>query len=216
MRRSDAMKRLDKKSRNKLRAILSNEDANAINSIAQLRTKLGKDQLAALEVILNSSTLFKAVRISTPFPKKPSFRDCLQSHREVALEELLSIIEKRAIEFRERLIRIAESFHQIDIAYAANDIKSCRQLICASIELDGWSHAILRRIVLIRENSPVGFWTTCSAFGSVEACHDSFLEDCQAAKCTWFTCSATRKALAVIVKLGFMPVLEGKNEPSTT
>jgi len=150
------MKRLDKKSRNKLRAILSNGDTNAINSIAQLRTKLGKDQLAALEVILNSSTLLKAVRISTPFPKKPSFIDCLQSHREVALEELLSIIEKRAIEFRERLIHIAQSFHQIDTAYAASDIKSCQQLICASIELGGWSHAILRRIILIRENSPEG------------------------------------------------------------
>ena len=156
MNRSDAMKRLDKKSRNKLRAILSNGDTDAINDIAQLRKKLGKDQLAALEVILNSSLQLKAVRTPKPFPKKPSFIDRLQSHREVALEELLSIIEKLAIEFRERLIRIAESFHQIDIAYAANDIKSCRQLICASIELDGWSHAILRRIVLIRENSPEG------------------------------------------------------------
>ncbi len=156
MNRSDAMKRLDKKSRNKLRAILSNGDTDAIYDIAQLRKKLGKDQLAALEVILNSSSQFKAVRTPKLFPKKPSFIDCLQSHREVALEELLGIIEKRAIEFRERLIRIAESFHQIDIAYAANDIKSCRQLICASIELDGWSHAILRRIVLIRENSPEG------------------------------------------------------------
>lgn len=156
MNRSDAMKRLDVKSRNKLRAILSNGDTNALNDIAQLRKKLGKDQLAALEVILNNSSQLKAVRTPKPFPKKPSFIDRLQSHREVALEERLSIIEKRAIEFRERLIRIAESFHQIDIAYAANDIKSCRQLICASIELDGWSHAILRRIVLIRENSPEG------------------------------------------------------------
>lgn len=156
MNRSDAMKRLDKKSRNKLRAILSNGDTNAINSIAKLSTKLGKDQLAALEVILNSSTQLKAVRISKPFPKKPSFIDCLQSHREVFLEELLSIIEKRAVEFRERLIRIAQSFHQIDEAYAANDFESSCQLIYASIKLDGWSHAILRRIVLIRENSPEG------------------------------------------------------------
>lgn len=156
MRRSDAMKLLDKKSRNKLRAILSNGEGNAIKRLTQLRTKLGKNQLVALEVILNSSALLKAVRISAPFPKKPSFIDSLQTHNEVALEELLIIIEKRAIEFRERLIRIAQSFHQIDIAYSTSDIKSCRQLICASIELDGWSHAILRRIVLIRENSPEG------------------------------------------------------------
>ena len=38
----------------------------------------------------------------------------------------------------------------------------------------------------------------------------------QVAKCTWFTCAATRKALAATVKLGFKPALEGKNEVSTT
>lgn len=156
MLRSEAMKRLDKKSRNKLRAILSNGEANAIVSLGQLRAKLGKDQLDALEVILNSSALLKAVRMSAPFPKKPPFKDALQSHREVCLEELLNIIENRVIEFSERLIRVAQTLHEIDSAYATNDIESCRQLIRASIELDGWSHAILRRIVLIRENSPEG------------------------------------------------------------
>ncbi len=35
------------------------------------------------------------------------------------------------------------------------------------------------------------------------------------AKCTRFTCAATRKALAVIVEVGFKPPLEGKNEVST-
>jgi hypothetical protein len=156
MRRSEALKRLDKKSRNKLRAILSNGESNAIISLGQLRAKLGKDQLDALEVILNSSALLKAVRMSAPFSKKPPFTDTLQTYRGGGLEELLSIIENRAIEFRERLIRVAKSLHEIDEAYAASDIESCRQLICASIALDGWSHAILRRIVLIRENGPEG------------------------------------------------------------
>ncbi|MFH0783232.1 MAG: hypothetical protein V2B20_14960 [Pseudomonadota bacterium] len=150
------MKLLDKKSRNQLRAILSNGDGNAIKRLTQLRTKLGKNQLAALEVILNNSELLNALEISAPFPKKPSFIDSLQTHREVTLEELLGIIEKRAVKFRERLIRIAQSFHQIDEAYAASDIESCCQLIYASINLDGWSHAILRRIILIRENSTEG------------------------------------------------------------
>jgi hypothetical protein len=150
------LKRLDKKSRNKLRAILSNGEANAIISLAKLRAKLDKDQLDAFEVILNSSAPLKAVRMSAPFPKNPPFIDTLQTHREARLEELLGIIENRVILFRERLIRVAKSLHEIDEAYAAGEIESCRQLICASIALDGWSHAILRRIVLIRENSPEG------------------------------------------------------------
>ncbi len=38
----------------------------------------------------------------------------------------------------------------------------------------------------------------------------------QVAKCTSFTCAATRKALAATVKPGFKAALEGKNELSTT
>lgn len=156
MRRSEEIKRLDKKSRNKLRAILSNGNVNAITGLAQLRGKLGKDQSDALEVILNSSAPLKAMRRSTLFPKKPPFIDTLQARRGVGLEELLNIIEANAVSNKERLFRIAKSFHEIDEAYAEGDIESSRRRICDSIALDGWSHAILRRIVLIRENLPDG------------------------------------------------------------
>ena len=54
-------------------------------------------------------------------------------------------------------------------------------------------------------------------FCSVEKCRDGIFEQfSQVAKCAWFTCAATRKAFAATVKLGFKPVLEGKNEASTT
>lgn len=154
MRRFEALKRLDKKSRNKLRAILSNGDINAIDGLAQLRGKLGRGGLDALEVVLNSSAPVKALRKAAPFPKKPPFIDTLHSRRAVDLEELLRNIESCSVEFRERLLRIAKSLHEIDEAYAAGDIESCQQRISTSIAMDGWSHAILRRIVLIRENQP--------------------------------------------------------------
>lgn len=151
-RRSEALKQFDKKSRNKLRAILSNDNADAINSLTQFRVKLSKDQLEALEVILTSSAPFKAVRMPVPFPRNPPFSDALQNHRGVGLEEHLKIIEHHALEFREKLFRVANSLHEIDKAYAEGEIESCRHHICTSITLDGWSHAILRRIVLIRES----------------------------------------------------------------
>lgn len=156
MRRFEALKRLDKKSRNKLRAILSNGEVNAIDSLAKLRGKLKQDRLGALEIVLNSSASLKAVRKSVLFPKQPQFVDALQPHRVVGLQERLRIIESHAVAYRERLIRVAQSLREIDEAYAAGAIDSCRQRICASIALDGWSHAILRRIVLIRENQPEG------------------------------------------------------------
>jgi hypothetical protein len=52
--------------------------------------------------------------------------------------------------------------------------------------------------------------------GGGDAAMAFFNTGCQVAKCAWFTCVATRKALAAIVKLGLIPVLEGKNEVSTT
>lgn len=156
MRRFEALKRLDKKSRNKLRAILSNGDVNAINSLDQLRRTLNGGQLDALEVVLNSSASVKAVHRAASFPKTPPFMDRLYQPHRASLEEHLSIIENRVACFREKLISVAESFHEIDEAYAAGDIISCQHRIHNSIETGGWSHTILRRIVLIRENLPLG------------------------------------------------------------
>lgn len=156
MSRSEELKRLDKRTRNKLRAILSDGDANAIGRLTQLRGMLGRAQSEALDAILNGSRHEKAVRISTPFPKKPPFVDTVQPYRELNLDELLDIIEASAIAHKDRLLRVAHALEQIDATYANGDIETCRTLIVDAIERDGWSHAILRRIVLIRENLPEG------------------------------------------------------------
>lgn len=154
MRRFEEIKRLDKKTRNKLRAILSNGEVNAIGGLTQLRGKLGRAQSDALDLILNSPMRLKAVRTSTPFPKNAPFSDTLQTHREVRLDELLSIIEASVIAHKARLNRVANALQMIDAAYAVTNLDLCRKLIVEAIDLDGWSHAILRRIVLIRENLP--------------------------------------------------------------
>lgn len=156
MGRSDELKRLDKRTRNKLRAILSIGDANAIGQLGQLRGTLGKAQSDALDAILNGSRHEKAVRISTPFPKNPPFNDTVQPYREYNLDELLGVIETGAVVHKVRLLRVAHALGEIDSAYVAGDIKSCQTLIVDAIERDGWSHALLRRIVLIRENQPEG------------------------------------------------------------
>jgi hypothetical protein len=156
MRRFEELKRLDKKTRNKLRAILSNGDANVIGSLQQLRGKLGMDQSAALEGILSSPVLVKATRTSTSFPKAPPFVDTLQAHREIPLNEVLNSIEVSIIKHKVRLIRLANSLQKFDDLYAKSSIDACRECIVETLKTDGWSHAILRRIILIRENLAVG------------------------------------------------------------
>lgn len=155
MRRSDALKQLKPGSRNKLRAILSNKEDNAIYELNQLRKRLNKGELKALEVVLNSSAPIKASHRTELFPKAPPFADQLYQLRHITLEEVLNNIESLALDVKDRLIRVSASFHTIDEAYASGDIESCQQHICTSIELDGWSHAILRRITLLREKLPL-------------------------------------------------------------
>jgi hypothetical protein len=129
---------------------------NAISSLAQLRGELGKGQSDALEVILKSPGRQRAVKTSKPFPDVPPFIDTLQSYREMGLNERLSAIEVSVVAHKERLIRLANSLRTIDSLYAAGDKALCRDSIVETIEMDGWSHALLRRIVLIRENLAKG------------------------------------------------------------
>jgi hypothetical protein len=156
MRRFEELKRLDTRTRNKLRAILSDGEVDAIGRLTKLRGKLTPSQSETLDAILNSPFLGKAVRTSTPFPKKPPFKDTLQIHNEVDLPQILALIEANIITHRERLHDVASSLHQIDTKYTERDTRNCIELIIDAIEKNGWSHAILRRIVLIRENLPEG------------------------------------------------------------
>ena len=154
MARYKELKRLDIRTRNKLRAILCKGDSSAMNSLSVLRGTLGQIQSEALDAVINSLRHEKAVQASTPFPKQPPFVDTVQPLREVDLDALLSIIEASIITHIPRLQRLAQSLQSIDECYAAGDTAACVQFIADTIARDGWSHALLRRIVLIRENLP--------------------------------------------------------------
>lgn len=156
MSRNKELRRLDKRTRNKLRAILSRDNSNAMHSLSVLRSSLGSTQAEALDAIVNGLRHEKAIQPSTRFPKRPPFIDTVQPLREVCLETLLDVIEAGVIAHKPRLQRIALSLERIDKAYADRNTNECLRLIDSTIQRDGWSHAILRRIVLIRENLPAG------------------------------------------------------------
>lgn len=156
MSRFAELKRLDKKTRNKLRAILNVSDSNAIPSLANLRSTLGKDQSDALDLILNSPARLRAASYSAPFPKNPPFIDTLQPSRVMCLVEMLRVIEDSVVIHKERLARLAEQLHTIDRRYAQRNLEACLDCIIATIDSEGWSHALMRRIILIRENLPKG------------------------------------------------------------
>nr|WP_314531681.1 hypothetical protein [uncultured Pseudomonas sp.] len=152
MRRDEVLKQFDIRTRNKIRAILSDDGDDAISRLAKLSKNFGRSQATALEAILTSSALTKAIKKPALFPRNPPFSDTLQGHRGLDAATLLNIIESSAINHNVRLKRLANSLSSIDQLYAANDFNLCIDLISDTIDRDGWSHALLRRIILIREN----------------------------------------------------------------
>ncbi len=151
MGRLDELKRLDKRTRNRLRAILSAKDDAAIGRLSRLRSSLTKSQSEALDAVLNGLRHERAVQPPTAFPKRPRFIDALQPHFDTDLAVLLRRIETSAAENERRLLQLAKAFATIDESFANNDDSACTKLIEEAIKDYGWSHALLRRLVLLRE-----------------------------------------------------------------
>jgi hypothetical protein len=152
MSRNEDLKRLSRKSRNQLRHILSAGGNDAITSLVRLRGGLGKQQSATLESILRSPALLKGAKHHISFPKVPPFIDRLQPTKQGPLEGILRAIDNTVGIHSQRLSQLARSLQKIDHALAQRNFYLSVDLISESIETYGWSHAILRRLVLIRES----------------------------------------------------------------
>ncbi|TNH92873.1 hypothetical protein [Aeromonas sobria] len=153
MRRDERFKKFDIRTRNQIRSILSGDGENVIGRLRKLSAKFTSSQLEYLNEILNSSVLTRAVKAQIPFPKNPPFYDTFQKHHNSDLHDILTIIENYSIKYIERLRRIVLSLQRIDEKYTANNFDSCIDEILLTLKVDGWSHALLRRIILIRENN---------------------------------------------------------------
>ncbi|HCB1270129.1 hypothetical protein KSGM81_04542 [Klebsiella quasipneumoniae] len=152
MRREERLKKFDMKTRNKIRAILSEKDGNAIVALSRLYASLNKMQAENLDSILNSHLLTKAVRFFSSFPKTPPFKDTLQANFFNNLAEILKYIEgcsQRNNEKLKHLIRLLQNFDEL---YSKKEHSKCIELIEFIIEQHGWSHVVLRKLILLREN----------------------------------------------------------------
>lgn len=153
MRRDEQLKKFDIRTRNQIRSILSDDDSDRVlGRLRKLSAKFNNLQLAALDEILNSSALTRSVKQPAHFPKNPPFYDTFKVNHKAGLHEILSAIEVSARKNFEKLNRIVLSLRKIDEQYAAKKYDACLDLILLTLKEDGWSHALLRRIILIREN----------------------------------------------------------------
>jgi predicted CopG family antitoxin len=153
MSRSEELKKLDIRSRNQLRSILASTGTDAISRLGRLRRQLGKREVLALETVLNSPTPVKAAARYAPFPKAPPFKDALFGSRSTDLNRLLGFLEDASDKHFEFLKAQIAAVYLLDRELAEK--KFVVEPITLTDHLDefGWSHAILRRVVLVRECS---------------------------------------------------------------
>ncbi|MCF5859366.1 hypothetical protein [Aeromonas veronii] len=153
MRRDEQFKKFDIRTRNQIRSILSDDDSDRVlGRLRKLSAKFNNSQLAVLDEILNSSVLTKSVKQPAYFPKNPPFYDTFKLNHKTGLHDILSVIEVSTRKNFDKINRIVLSLRKIDEQYAAKKYNACLDLIILTLNKDGWSHALLRRIILIREN----------------------------------------------------------------
>ncbi len=152
MSRINNLKKLDIRSRNTLRNILAEGGVGAISKLSKLRSKLGIHKAEALENVLLSNTPILGATPFSPFPKYPSFKDHLRTPDPRTLDLLLAFLEKNVDSNRSKLFGQIASLHEIDNMFAQGTFAIEPILLSEHITKFGWSHAILRRIILVRES----------------------------------------------------------------
>lgn len=151
MTRHQEIKQLNIRSRNQLRAILSTGGVDAISRLNHLRNSLGKWQVASLEEVIASPAFLKATTPPSLFPKKPPFREVLHPGKNADLGRVLRLIDSNIKNNFQRLQRQISSLQDFDLQSATSKFLAAKGAIAIHIERFGWSHAILRRLVLARE-----------------------------------------------------------------
>lgn len=151
MARHEELQKLDIKSRNRLRSILSSGGDEAISRLNRLRSGLGKRQASALEEILASPRPIKAAAHRNAFPRTPPFKDALRGPHPRDMGTLLASIEEMTETNLPRLKRQITSIKLIDNCFSESKLDAVRDAVVQHIDEFGWSHALLRRIVLVRE-----------------------------------------------------------------
>lgn len=73
MRRDEKFKKFDLRTRNQIRSILSDDNESVMHRLKKLSAKFSHSQLEALDEILNSTVLTRAVKPQVPFPKNHLF-----------------------------------------------------------------------------------------------------------------------------------------------
>jgi hypothetical protein len=151
--RNKEIRQINIRSRNQLRNILASGSDNGVTKLDNLRKTMGSREALALERVLSSGARINGSTPYSPFPKNPPFKDVLRSPGPKDLTSLLAFVDKNIIAYEKRLTAQVNSLSEIDKAISKTSFQVDSKIFFEHIKDFGWSHAILRRIIVVRENN---------------------------------------------------------------
>lgn len=125
--------------------------SDALKSWNKLQDRLTNTQLDKVRAILSHPTVARASAPPQPFPSKPQFSETIYTPREQSSAEVLEGIDSLCSKHAVRMNRCVDDLGKCDVRFSQRQYSLLAREMYQFIEKFGWSHCILRKIVLLRE-----------------------------------------------------------------
>lgn len=149
MTRFDDLKKLDKKTRNQIRAMLSS-GADGFTKISKFRKTLKTSKHVQIDKVLSYRNSAFLVGDAPFFPDKPPFNDRIPTPIEKNLESVVFELNRAVMLHGEKLSECIKSLTQCNRAIVDDTHENAAKLLKDHTKKYGWSHAVLRKLVLLR------------------------------------------------------------------
>ena len=149
MTRFDELRKLDKKTRNKIRAILSH-DADSLTKVGKLRQANTGAKGELIDGVLSYRSSALLLGGAQYFPHKPPFTDRIPAPSPKSLDAVIAELCRAVASHSSKLAGCIRSLALCNKAIIQNENESAAELLREHTQKHGWSHAVLRKLVLLR------------------------------------------------------------------
>jgi hypothetical protein len=146
----DELKRLNKKTRNQVRAILTAELGDSIKLLNRLRVKSPTRELLQIDRVLRNPIIRTGPIVPQLFPDEPQTSESYYRLERLPLPQQLAMIDGLVRENLGKLQRLARNLRLTGDDIITGKLREAAKRVQAIFEEFGFSHALLRKAVLIR------------------------------------------------------------------
>jgi hypothetical protein len=146
----EALRKLNLKTRNQVRAILASELGDSINLLNRLRAKSPARELLQIDRVLRNPAIRSGPIVPQLFPDEPQTSEAYFRLERLSLGQQLVMIDGLVKENFGKLKRLVNGLSSINNDIIARELERASSRVQKIFEEHGYSHALLRKAVLIR------------------------------------------------------------------